>query len=101
MRKSLLTILLIGTLLTACKKDNDNNTGNKDTIEYFNANLKVEMKYDEMVNLFGQPDGDLGSGIHIYSYALSDGSSVLIGYADKILYARHVSQSGQVLHTLI
>jgi hypothetical protein len=101
MGKFLLTILLSGMLLTACKKNNYNNTIIKGTIEYFNANLKAEMKYDEMVNLFGQPDGDLGSGIHIYSYKLSDGSSVLIGYVDKILYARHVSQSGQVLHTII
>jgi hypothetical protein len=53
------------------------------------------------VNLFGAPDRDIGSGIHIYVYDLSDGTKVYIGYTDKIMYARHMSSSGQVLHNLI
>ena len=95
-------MLLSSLLFAACSKDNDNTSANdKDTMEYFNANLRVDMKYDEMVNLFGQPDGDLGSGIHIYYYNLNDGSRIVIGYTDKIMYARHVSTSGQVLHNII
>jgi hypothetical protein len=70
-------------------------------MEYFNANLKADMKYEDIVNLFGQPDGDSGSGIHIYYYNLSDGTRIVIGYVDKIYYARHVSASGQVLHNII
>ncbi|MBO9199340.1 MULTISPECIES: hypothetical protein [Niastella] len=101
MGKFLLAILLSGLLLTACKKHKENEPTDKDSIEYFNANLKADMKYDDMVSLFGEPDGDRGSGIHIYFYTLSDGSSVYIGYVDKILYARHMSQAGQLLHNII
>jgi hypothetical protein len=102
MRKVLLAILLSSLLFTACSKDDNNTSANdKDTAAYFNANLRADMKYDEMVNLFGAPDGDLGSGIHIYYYDLNDGTRIVIGYADKIMYARHVSTSGQVLHNII
>jgi len=100
MRKILFAILLTGMLFTACSKDDDKQS-DKNTIEYFNANLKADLKYDDMVNLFGEPVGDAGSGIHIYFYILSDGTTVHIGYADKIIYARHISSSGQVLHTII
>jgi hypothetical protein len=39
----------------------------------------------------GPPDRDIGSGIYIYVYDLSDGSSVLIGSADgsRILFVSH------------
>lgn len=95
--------MISSLLFVACSKDADKAPDNnpKDTMEYFNANLKVDMKYDELVSLFGSPDGDLGSGIHIYYYTLSDSSRIVIGYADKILYARHVSTSGQVLYNII
>ena len=41
----------------------------------------------------GAPDRDIGSGIHIYLYALPDGSHVWIGSPDasEILYVRHVA----------
>jgi hypothetical protein len=37
------------------------------------------------------PDREIGSGIYIYAYCLSDGSDVLIGSTDgsHILYVRH------------
>ena len=103
MRKALLSILLTTLLFAACSKDDDNTNNNdqKDTMQYFDANLKADMKYEDLVNLFGQPDGDLGSGIHIYYYNLNDGSRIVIGYADKILYARHVSANGQAVHNII
>jgi hypothetical protein len=101
MRKIILGILLTALLFTACSKDTREEASDKETIEYFNYNLKADLKYDDLVNLFGAPDGDIGSGIHIYVYDLKDGSKVYIGYTDKIMYARHVSSSGQVLHTII
>ena len=100
MRKILFAILLTGMLFTACKKNEDKPV-DEDSIGYFSANLKADLKYDAIVNLFGEPDGDIGSGIHIYVYNLGDGSKVYIGYTDKIMYARHISSSGQVLHTII
>jgi hypothetical protein len=101
MRKVLLAILITALLSTACGKDTRTEPTDKETVEYFNYNLRADMKYDEIVNLFGQPDGDIGSGIHIYVYDLKDGSKVYIGYTDKIMYARHVNSSGQIIHTII
>jgi len=100
MSKFLFAILFTGTLLVGCSKGTDNNS-DPDTIGYFMTNLKADMKYADFVNTFGQPDGDLGSGIHIYYYNLKDGTKVYIGYTDKIEYARHVSSSGTIIHTLI
>lgn len=97
----LLAIMLTTLLFTACSKDTREEPTDKETIEYFNYNLKADLKYDDLVNLFGEPDGDIGSGIHIYVYDLKDGSKVYIGYTDKIMYARHMSSSGQLLHNII
>lgn len=101
MRRIFLAILLTGMLFTACSKDTREEPTDKETIEYFNYNLKADLKYDDLVNLFGEPDGDIGSGLHIYVYDLKDGTKVYIGYADKIMYARHMSSSGQLLHNII
>ena len=40
---------------------------------------------------FGNPLADVGSGLHVYQYLLTDGSAVLVGSADgrTIFYARH------------
>jgi hypothetical protein len=100
MRKMLFALLLTGMLFTYCSKGYDA-PSDKDSIEYFTANMKADLKYEDIISLFGEPDGDMGSGIHIYYYNLNDGSKVYIGYADKIIYARHVNSSGQVMHNLI
>jgi hypothetical protein len=64
--------------------------GNR-TIEFFKANLTSDMSYDQIVKRFGKPDGDLGSGFHIYFYDLSDGTQVRIVYVyDKIQAAVQV-----------
>jgi hypothetical protein len=48
----------------------------------------------QVTSKLGNPDRDVGSGLHIYSYRLGDGSDVLIGSADgsRILYVRHGSK---------
>jgi hypothetical protein len=51
------------------------------------------MKYSDLRMIFGEPDADIGSGVHMYVYTLEDGTQVVIGYTDKILYARHISES--------
>ena len=101
MRKILLAILLTALFFTACSKDTREEPTDKETIEYFNYNLTADLKYDDLVNLFGEPDADIGSGLHIYVYDLRDGTKVYIGYTDKIMYARHMSSSRQILHNII
>ena len=72
----------------------------RDSLEYFQKYLKGDMKYSDMKAIFGEPDADIGSGIHIYVYNLEDGTRVSIGYTDKIIYARHIDET-QVLAELI
>jgi len=48
----------------------------------------------------GGPHDDIGSGIHIFVYDLSDSSQIWIGYADHILYVRHVDSQGVLLGEL-
>ncbi|MBI2811633.1 MAG: hypothetical protein HYX67_12520 [Candidatus Melainabacteria bacterium] len=43
-----------------------------------------------VLNDFGEPLKDIGSGIHIYEYKLEDGSNVWVGCVDKVLYVDHV-----------
>jgi hypothetical protein len=59
------------------------------------------MTYDSIVAKFGEPSNDIGSGIHIYVYPLTDSTEIWIGYTDKILYARHVDKNGQIINTII
>jgi hypothetical protein len=98
--KVLITIVIIGLFLwSACKKDD--NTPKPDTIEYFQSNLTADMNYAAIVDKFGNPDGDIGSGIHIYVFKLSDKTEVRIGYVDKIFYARHVDENGVLISSII
>lgn len=71
------------------------------TYESFQKNLTSDMNYDAIVRVFGEPDADVGSGIHVYVYKLDDSTEVWIGYADSVLYARHLGQNQQALHVLI
>ncbi len=65
------------------------------TLKDFTTKLHADMGSDDLVAAFGQPDQDLGSGLHISEYILDDGSTVLIGFAGtSILYARHKTGSG-------
>lgn len=93
-------ILFSMVILASCEDDQDRNT-KRDTIEYFEQNLKPEMNYSTIVTFFGKPSRDMGSGIHIYVYSLSDSTEIWIGYTDEILYARHIDKNQQVLDILI
>ncbi len=59
------------------------------------------MSYTSFVDLFGEPARDIGSGIHIYVYELTDATEIWIGYVDRILYASHVDENQQLLHIII
>lgn len=71
------------------------------TVEFFKANLAANMNYDEIITKFGEPQNDIGSGIHIYVYKLVDSTEIWIGYTDKIFYARHVDTNQQFIEDLI
>ena len=59
-------------------------------VQEFQEKFRPDMKYDDLVESFGNPDSDIGSGMHIYVYEMDDGNKILIGYADYIWYAKHV-----------
>ena len=93
----ILLFLLLCMVAVSCEEDSGLN---RDSIEYFQKYLKGDMKYSEMKLIFGEPDADIGSGIHIYVYHLDDGTKVTIGYTDRIIYAKQIDEM-QVLTELI
>lgn len=70
------------------------------TFDYFKYNLKKEMDNKTIVETFGQPDSDIGSGISIYVYNLSDSTSMFIGCTNIVLYANHYDKYGDLIHLL-
>lgn len=59
------------------------------------------MNYSDLVQTFGEPEDDKGSGIHIYVYRLEDGTEVWIGFTDQILYANHLDGQLNLLKELL
>ena len=58
-------------------------------------NLRADMTLEQLYAQVGQPGRDVGSGIHILEYVLSDRSSVYVGSSGRnILYVRHGSLRG-------
>lgn len=94
----LLLILLSVLLFTFCT---DEQAANADSADYFSHHLKADMTFREIVKAFGEPDADIGSGIHIYVYTLEDSTEIRIGFADRILYATHLDRDHRVLKILI
>lgn len=97
--KKIVFLLLVLALMLSC--DDDNSKENRDSYAYFQRRLNAEMKYSSLKAVFGEPDDDIGSGIHIYVYNLDDGTRVVIGYTDSIMYARQLDKDNQLLNTLI
>ena len=96
--KQLLVFLFTTALLGASCLKSDSE---KRTFEYFSNHLKADMNFNDIKKTFGEPDEDIGRGIHIYIYKLKDGSEIGIGYTDKILYAKHVGRKREVIHRII
>jgi|GEM_PF-2573581 len=59
--------------------------------------VKVGMTLPELAKKIGPPLRDIGSGIHIYVYNIDDGTQLLVGYTDRVLYARQVTGTGMTL----
>jgi len=94
----LLTFFLV--VFLSCTKEN-NSTKHGFVYSDFGNNLKPDMTYDSIVAKFGEPSNDIGSGIHIYVYQLTDCTEIWIGYTDKIIYARHVDKNHQIIENII
>jgi hypothetical protein len=71
------------------------------TYDDFATQLKPDMRYQAIVRIFGEPDQDNGSGIHIFVYVLRDSTEIWIGYTDKVLYAKHMDENQQLIRNLI
>ena len=97
MRKILMFIVILSVF--GCSKETIDTTPL--TFDHFQNHLQPEMDYAALVDVFGAPTKDIGSGIHIYVYELSDSTEIWIGYVDEIIYARHVDDKGQLLDTII
>ncbi|MCG8697323.1 MAG: hypothetical protein MI922_04660 [Bacteroidales bacterium] len=97
MKAIFLNLVLIG-LLCSCAKEDSNI--DQLTFDDFKSSLTVEMDYGAIVETFGEPDRDIGSGIHIYVYELNDATEIWIGFIDSIIYAKHMDQDQNVLHVL-
>ena len=96
--KKILPVLLLCTcLVLSCKKDTTDNR----TYEYFAAHINKNMNDEIVIKTFGQPDDDVGSGLHIFIYKLADGTTIDIGVTDHIHYSSHRDANGQILHVLI
>ena len=93
----IILLLLLASFLVSCSED----VSSRNTIEYFETHLRPEMSHSELMLVFGKPDKDLGSGIHIYVYMLEDSTEVRVGITDKILYAKHVDNNENLLKILI
>ncbi len=53
--------------------------------------LKHGMTSDEVINIVGKPDYVTGSGLIIFIYKFSDGSSVWVGFTNQVVYVTHRS----------
>ena len=97
LKKILLVLLLCTGLFISCKKDT---AGNR-TYAYFAAHINKNMSDKIVIKTFGRPDDDVGSGLHIFIYTLTDGTTIDIGVTDHIHYSSHRDANGQILHVLI
>ena len=91
--KHMLIYLLI-VFLVSCIY---NTKTEKRIFQYYKENINTSMKYNELVKVFGEPDDDIGRGIHIYVYRLKDNTKISIGYADSILYVRHMDVDNKMI----
>lgn len=89
-------VAMAAAMLASCLSGNTKGM----TLGYFRENISQDLGYDELLERFGAPGKNVGSGIDIYEYTLDDGSNVRIGYVDRILYVKHHDSKGALLETL-
>ncbi|MBO9702417.1 MAG: hypothetical protein J7604_19560 [Sporocytophaga sp.] len=67
----------------------------------FETKIKSDMDYYTMVEAFGKPSKDIGRGIHIYVYDLKDSTKMLVGFTDKVLYAKQVNHREEIVKDVL
>ena len=86
--------------LKACAKalDNPPYTDSRRKVEAFRA-IRKGMSLGDVQAWVGNADKDIGSGIHILTYKLDDGSRILIGFPDynKLIYVKHEDKAGKAV----
>lgn len=92
--------LVVFLFFLSCSEENNLNMHEWTYLDFEN-NLKSDMSYDAIVAKFGEPWNDIGSGIQIYVYQLTDSTEIWIGYVDNIIYARHMDENQQILKNII
>jgi hypothetical protein len=70
----------------------------KRSVDAFKA-VKKGSTFADVTAWVGEPDKDIGSGIHIFEYKLPDGSRVVVGTPDlkDVKYVRHADKDGNVV----
>lgn len=60
-------------------------------------NIKLGTSYSDIQKQFGSAK-DIGSGLHIFTYTLSDKTQILLGFADlnNLLYIKHKLNNGTI-----
>jgi len=101
MNKILFSVLIFFSICSACKEQKDTKFNQLNTYSDFAEKLKPDMNYNQIVATFGEPFSDIGSGIHVYVYKLTDSTEMIIGYTDKILYAKQIDKNQQIINELI
>ncbi|GAL84333.1 Lipoprotein, putative [Sporocytophaga myxococcoides] len=71
------------------------------SISDFETKIKSDMDYYSMVETFGKPSKDIGRGIHIYVYELKDSTKMLVGFTDKVLYAKQINRKEEIVKDLL
>ena len=99
MKGAFIFLLVTTFLLTNCSENDVQ--ADTDSIVYFEQHLIAEMNYANLKSTFGEPDNDIGSGIHIYVYNLNDNTRIHIGFVDQVIYARHMDSSNNLIKELI
>jgi hypothetical protein len=91
-------LLLISSCSTSAKDTSSPNCAEQTNryIEVYRI-IQPGMNYSEICRIVGQPDQDIGSGIHVLQYRLHDGTSVLIGFSsmEQVLYVYHEEKNNQ------
>jgi hypothetical protein len=98
MKAIILNLTLICLIMSSIYAQNNDQ---KLSFDDFKFVLKKDMDHKTIVKTFGQPDNDIGSGIYVYVYRLSDSTTMIIGCTDGVLYANHCDKQGDLLQILI